>query len=124
MFPFVSLSDQVTSFHLGFTVLVRTLASSLMGRFFNLFRHLAGLLWTSDQPVAKASARQHNTERRGQTSVLYANPRSERSSDQGLRLKTAPMGLLARSLTIKRQKHYVYTSGAKKMFEPTRDELA
>jgi hypothetical protein len=35
----------------GSRVLVRTLA----GRFVILLRHLVGLLWTSDQPVAKAS---------------------------------------------------------------------
>jgi hypothetical protein len=45
------------------TVLVRTLAASQL-RFLTLVRHLLGLLWTSDQPVANASTYtgQYNTE--------------------------------------------------------------
>jgi hypothetical protein len=48
----------------GSTVLVRTLAAS------HLFWHLVGLLWTSDQPVTKASTYtgQHNIETKRQTS--------------------------------------------------------
>jgi hypothetical protein len=40
----------------------------------NLIRHSVGLLWTSDQPVAKASTDtgQHNTERQRQTSMPQA----------------------------------------------------
>jgi hypothetical protein len=51
-------------------VLLRTLDAS-HGRFRNLFRHSVGRLWTSDQPVAKASTYtgQHTTERRRQTSM-------------------------------------------------------
>jgi hypothetical protein len=47
------------------TVPERTLAAPLP-RFLNLFRHSVGLLWTSDQPVAKASicTRQHTTKTR------------------------------------------------------------
>jgi len=39
-----------------------------------LFRHSVRLLWTSDQPVSKASTYtgQHNSERQGQTSTSYA----------------------------------------------------
>jgi hypothetical protein len=51
----------------------RTLASLYTGRVLTLlFRHLLGLLWTTDQPVAKASTYtgQYNTERRGQTSII------------------------------------------------------
>jgi hypothetical protein len=46
----------------GSTVLVRTLAA-LHWRFRNLSKTLGRLLWSSDQPVAKASTytRQHNT---------------------------------------------------------------
>jgi hypothetical protein len=48
----------------GSTVLERTLAASHTGDFFNLFRHLVGLLSTSDQSVAKISTYtgQHNTD--------------------------------------------------------------
>jgi hypothetical protein len=54
----------------GSTVHVRTLATSHTGRFLILCRHLVGLLWTSDQPVAKASAyTDNNTERQVQTSM-------------------------------------------------------
>jgi hypothetical protein len=54
----------------GSTVLVRTLAASQL-RFLALVRHLLGLLWTSDQPVANASTYtgQHNTETQIQTSM-------------------------------------------------------
>jgi hypothetical protein len=38
----------------GSTVPVTTLATA-HGQFLNLFRHYVGLLWTSHQPVAKAS---------------------------------------------------------------------
>jgi hypothetical protein len=66
----------------GSTVLVRTLAA-LHGRFVIYFRHLIGLLWTSDQPVAKASTYtgQHNTETRGEISVPQArfDPRRQTS---------------------------------------------
>jgi hypothetical protein len=50
----------------GSTVLVRTFAASHW-RFRNLLKHTVGLLWTSDQPVAKASTYtgQHNTETQG-----------------------------------------------------------
>jgi hypothetical protein len=34
---------------------VQSLTASHMGGLFNLFRHLVGLFWTSDQPVAKVS---------------------------------------------------------------------
>jgi hypothetical protein len=42
--------------------------------FSNVIRRVLGLLWTSDQPVAKASAYagQHNTERQIQTSMPWA----------------------------------------------------
>jgi hypothetical protein len=40
--------------------------------FFNHFRHLVGFLWTSDQPVAKASTYtgQHNTKKRTNAHAL------------------------------------------------------
>jgi hypothetical protein len=69
---------------------VCTRASQTEG-FFNLFRHSVGLLWTSDRPVAKAStyAGQQNKEKLEQTSCLKrdTNPRCQRPSDQGLRLR-------------------------------------
>jgi hypothetical protein len=54
----------------GFTDLTGTLTAS-HPRFRYLFRQSVGLLWTSDQPVARASTYtgQHNTETRGQTSM-------------------------------------------------------
>jgi hypothetical protein len=53
----------------GSTVHVRALATSHTGRFLILCRQLVGLLWTSDQPVAKASTYtvQHNIEIKRQT---------------------------------------------------------
>jgi hypothetical protein len=56
------------------TALERTLAASDTGGSLILIRLLEGLLWTSDQPVAKAATYtgQHNTEIRGHTSMLYA----------------------------------------------------
>jgi hypothetical protein len=55
----------------GSTILVRTLATSHQ-RFRNLFRHLVGLLWTSDRPVAKASTYtgQHTTQKDEDTHAL------------------------------------------------------
>jgi hypothetical protein len=52
-------------------VFQRTSVASHTRGLFNLFTHSVGLLWTSDQSVAKASTytRQHNEERRGQTSM-------------------------------------------------------
>jgi uncharacterized membrane protein len=54
----------------GSTVLVRTLVTSHW-RLSNLFWHLVGLLWTSDQPVAKAPTYtgQHNVETQRQISM-------------------------------------------------------
>jgi hypothetical protein len=55
---------------IGSTVLLRTLAASHR-RFRNLIKTQVGLLWTSDQPVAKASTYtgQHNTGTQEQTSM-------------------------------------------------------
>jgi hypothetical protein len=56
--------------------------------FLILLRHLVRLLWSSDQPVAKASTYtgQHNTVRRGRTFMPLAgfDPRSQRPSNQVL----------------------------------------
>jgi hypothetical protein len=48
--------------------------ASNTGDFFNLFRHAVILLLTWDQPITKTSTYtgQHNTERRGQTSMPWA----------------------------------------------------
>jgi hypothetical protein len=75
------------------TVLVRTLAATHMWGFVIciLFRHSVGLLWTSDQPVTKACTYvwQCKTDRWGKHTCHKrdANPRSQRPSDQGLRLR-------------------------------------
>jgi hypothetical protein len=62
------------------------------GRFRNLFRHLIGLLWTSDRPVAKATTyTQDNTTQKDEDKhpclKRDSHPRSQRPSDQGLRLR-------------------------------------
>jgi hypothetical protein len=52
--------------------------------------HLVGILWTSDQTVAKASTYtgQHNTKTRTHPCLKRdSNLRSQRPSDQGLRLR-------------------------------------
>jgi hypothetical protein len=51
--------------------------------FLILFRCSVGLLWTSDQPIAKASA-YTNTERRGQTHAL-SGIRTHNHSDQAIK---------------------------------------
>jgi hypothetical protein len=75
----------------GSTVPVRALVASHR-RFRNLFWHLVGLLWASDQPVAKASTYtgQHNRETQRQTSVPVrdSNPESQKPSGQDLRFRT------------------------------------
>jgi hypothetical protein len=84
------------------TVLVRTLAAS-NGRFRNVFRYMGGLRWTSDQPVAKASTSTDNTTQRYEDKrpclKRDPNPRSQRPSDQGLRLR--PRGRWDRQLKYK-----------------------
>jgi hypothetical protein len=64
-------SDYIT--HSGSTVLARTLAASHQ-RFYSLINISVGLLWMSDQPVAKASTytRQQNTGTQKQTAMTRA----------------------------------------------------
>jgi hypothetical protein len=54
----------IHSFFCGSTVLVWMLAALHTEGFLILFRYLVGLLWMSDQPIAKTSM---YTERQGQT---------------------------------------------------------
>jgi hypothetical protein len=67
--------------HSWYTVLVRTLAAS-HGIFLYLCRHSVGLLWTSDQSVAKASTytEQHKGEDKYPCFEPDSNPWSQRPS--------------------------------------------
>jgi hypothetical protein len=71
IYTFPMSQQTLPSFLCVSTVLERTLAVSLTGGFFILFRHLVGLHSESDQPIAKTSTYtgQHNVEIRGQTSM-------------------------------------------------------
>jgi hypothetical protein len=72
-----------------------------------LFRHSVGILWTSDQPVTKASnyTGQHNTERRGQTSMPWAGfePRSQRQRPASQ--TTRPLGAACKRFACKDSVH-------------------
>jgi hypothetical protein len=69
----------------GSTALERTLAVSHSGGFLILFRHLVGLLWTSDKPVAKAST--YTDEDKHPCFRWDSNPRSCRPCGQCLRVR-------------------------------------
>jgi hypothetical protein len=74
-----------SSFLRSSTVLERTLAASHAGGFFNLFRHLVGFLWTSDQPVAKTytytGQQTQNDKDKCPCLKRETKPRSQRPSD-------------------------------------------
>jgi hypothetical protein len=68
---FICIIDEFIYHHQRLYSPYKDRGSLTHGTFRNLFRHSVGLLWTTDQPVSKACTYigQHNTERRGQTSM-------------------------------------------------------
>jgi hypothetical protein len=72
------------------------------GRFLIIFtsRYLVGLLWTSDKPVTKASTYtgEHNTERRGKTSMSQAGFKPTISASKRSRLSPQTARPLGQSL--------------------------